>query len=436
MHIKEIVILNFVLPLAERFVGTCATKWYRQICRMQAWSRSEVEDWQNKELQKFVQHAYHHTVYYHRLFDQLGIRPEEIRTIQDLKRLPTIDKNIVNAHHDELVPDNLATLKYRTGRTGGTTGEPMLYNCDEDVWGYVTAAKIFYWKKNNYHYGDAFVALGSSSLFSKKPSLLRRIYDQIRNEHGLNCVNLTDEICEQYVNYINAHHIHIIYGYAAAIYLFAKYIKSHNSKTPLVRAVFTTSENLTDSYRALIESTFHCKVMDCYGARDAGITAYEMAPQQYQIGYNALTEIIDEFAPNAGTVVSTNVLNYSFPLIRYRFGDEAELNPLCQSYNGQTFSKVLGRTSDILVLGNGHHLTATGLSMIMKEFDIVAFDIRKTGDDTVVLRVQPNLSYTQKQEMQIISTIKKYVGDDCDLKIEYVDHFEALPNGKHRYFYV
>ena len=438
-RLKEFALLRIFFPLGDRIMGTCAIEWYRRIARMSRWSKQEIEEWQNNELRKFVRHAYEHTVYYRQLFDSLGLTPDDIRCKEDLVKIPVMTKEIVNENYSSLVPDNLDRFKYRVSRSGGTTGVPVQYYCDENVWGYVTAAKIYHWKKTGYLYGDAFIALGSASLFSQKPSFARRLYDRMRNEHPLNCVNLTDEICSDYCEYIKAHHIQYIYGYAAAIYLFAVYVKEHKVTVDGIKRVFTTSENLTDNYRAVIEDTFHCKVMDCYGARDAGITAFEVAPHAYNIGYNTLVEIEDEIGDHVGSVISTNFLNYSFPLLRYKFGDEAEICPEneVKEYNGQQFRRLLGRSSHVLRLENNHQLTATGISMIMKEFDIVAFDIRKTGENAVLLRLQvvPD-KYSEQQESLIIKTLKKYLGEDCVLSIEKVAEFEPNKNGKRTYFMV
>ena len=433
--LKESFILNVAFPLADKLMGTCAMKWYRQICKMNTWSKDEITLWQNGQLQAFVQHAYNHTVYYRRMFDELGLKPEDIRCADDLKLLPIINKDIVRNHFEEIVPDNLKQFKYRESRTGGTTGEPMLYYCDENTWGYVTAAKIYYWTKTNFNYGDAFVALGSSSLFGKKSSLPRRIYDKMRNEIPMNCVNVTDEICMKYVDTIKKKNVRFLYGYAAAIYVFAKFVSDNNIDLHQIEQVFTTSENLPDHYRDFISKTFDCNVMDCYGSKDAGITAYEQGYHHYCVGYNAIAEIINPTSENAGTLLTTNFVNYSFPLIRYQFGDEVALSNTSENYNGQVITKVEGRTSDVLRLENGHHLTATGMAMIMQNFDIKAFGIDKIGVNHVELKIEiDGKKYNLEQERKIRDTVSGYVGSDCVLDIVYVDHFEPLKNGKRRYF--
>lgn len=437
-RIGELFRLKIVLPFAEKLIGTRASYWYRQIENMKQWSREDILAWQNAHLQSFVKHAYEHTAYYRSLFDTLGLKPYDIRCIDDLKKLPVVNKMIVNQQHDKFIPDNIQRFNFRSCKTGGTTGEPMLFFCDEDTWGYVNAAKIFAWKTTTYQYGDPFVALGSASLFSQKASLPRRLYDKIRNEVALNSVNLDDARCKEYISIIKKNKIKFLYGYAGSIFVFARYISLHKVDMSQIEAVFTTSETLTDSYRTFIEQVFGCKVMDCYGARDAGMNAYEIERNSYHVGYNCITEIVNEIEPNVGSVLTTNILNYSFPLIRYQFGDEAELASCVDEseYNGQVIRRVLGRTSDVMRLGNGRNLTATGFSMIMKEFDIVAFDVRKTADLEVVLRIQPVVGkYSFEQENRIVKTIKNYIGEDCKLVVEHVESFEPLKNGKRRYFY-
>lgn len=436
-RVKENILIHGILPLAECVMGTCATKWYEQICVMNTWSRDEILQWQNLHLQQIVRHAYDHTRYYRSVMDSLGLKPEDILTADDLRKLPIVTKEIVNAHYDEFIPDNLANFRYRKGKTGGTTGEPMLYLCDEDTWGYVTAAKIYYWRKAGWEYGAKFAALGSASLFGKKASLPRRIYDKIRNEVPMNSVNLNDELCEKYIARIIREHIHYIYGYAASIYILAQYVQRMKIDVPEIRAIFTTSENLPDNYRQLMEEVFHCRVVDCYGARDGGITGYETAYHNYEVGYNSIVETVEELEPGCGTAATTNLFSYSFPLIRYCFGDVVRLDQSedDQSYNGQVITQVIGRTADIMRLENGRNLTATGFAMIMKAFDVVAFRVNKTDENEVTMWIQrvPE-KYTEKQETNIRETIGRYIGADCNFIIQYVEHFDALPNGKRRYF--
>jgi len=436
LKLKESILLNIVFPLADFVMGTCAMKWYKNINSMNKWTAEEMQNWQNRELEKLINHVYHNTVYYRKIFDERGLKPQDIKTIDDLKKLPVITKEIAREHFDEIIPKNIASIKYRKLKTGGTTGAPLLYYCDENTWGYVTANKIVAWKTTGYRYGDNFAGLGSTSLFPfGKKSPIHKIYNKMRSGTLLNGVNLTDEICQNYVNIILKNKIKYIYGYAASIYILTKFVEKTGIDLTQIQAVFSTSETLTPEYRELIQNVYQCRLMDCYGARDAGITAYEIHPQQYQIGYNVLAEIINPFEENTGTLLTTNLLNYSFPLIRYQFGDDVKLVSDSKLYNGQLITKLIGRTSEVMRLDNGHNLTATGFSMIMKEFDILAFEIKKTGGLALELKIQTDKEhYGKEQEGKILQTIQKYAGDDCQVNIVYVDEFAPLENGKRQYF--
>ena len=433
--ISEIFRLHILLPVAEMVKGTCAHDWYGRITEMNTWSREQVKAWQEEHLRDFIKHAYNHTRYYHELFDSLGIKPEDIQTAEDLKKLPILTKDIVRARYEDFIPDNIMNIKHRKDKTGGTTGEPMRYLTDENVWGYITASKIFSWRHNQYRYGDKFAALGSSSLFKKKPSLTRRIYDWIRQEIGMNSLNMSDELCAMYIERMRKEQIHFIYGYASSVYLLAKYARDHQIDTSFIKGAFTTSENLTDVYRETIERAFGCKVMDCYGARDAGITAFEMERGKYYISYDVIPEIVNPFNEDEGDLVTTGFLNYAFPLIRYNYGDCAQLKLYDDQYNGAVLTKIYGRSSDVLRLDNGHILTSPGFTILMNKFDVLAYDIQKISGSEICMQIQPvEEKWDEEQEKKLIAEMQRFVGAGCIFRLEKVDGFQELKNGKRRYF--
>ena len=434
--ISEFIRLNVLLPLAERIKGTKATYWYRQINRMSQWSRDEITQWQNEQLRRFVQHAYDHTKYYKNLFASLGLKPSDIQSAEDLKKLPIMTKADVRKHYNEIIPDDIDQIPHRQDRTGGTTGEPMDYLTDENVWGFVTASKIFAWEKLGYRYGDKFVALGSSSLFRQKPSLTRRIYDWIRQEIPMNAMNLSDELCEKYLKRIQKENIHYIYGYASSVFLLAKYALDHNLNVTCVKGAFTTSENLTEYYRTTIQAAFKCQIMDSYGARDAGITAYEVAKGKYIVSYDVIPEVVDTFDDNEGTLLSTCVINNAFPLMRYDFGDCVKIKEVDSIYNAAIFTKITGRIADVIRLDNGHTLTGPGFTILINKFVIKAFCIQKINGHCIKLQIQIDPDkWNDPEESRLQAEMNRFAGEGCEAVIEYVDHFEPLKNGKRRYFY-
>ena len=430
---NEWIRLGVIYPLAEKIKGTNSMEWYHRIQKMHTWSREEIRVWQEAQLHKIVRQAYEHTVYWRRVFDERGLKPENIQTMEDLKKLPVLTKADIRAHYEEMVPNNASDFRHRKAQTGGTTGEPMRYLVDENVWGYLSAEKIIAWRTTGYRFGDPFMALGSASIFKQNAPFVRRVLDKIRNERPYNSLKMDGDICRQYIEILEQQHIHYIYGSASAIYLLAKYAVDHHIDMSHMRGAFTTSENLTDVYRETIERAFGCRVMDCYGARDAAITAHEVTPGEYDLGYSAYVELADEFEPNKGTLLSTNLLSMAFPVLRYDFGDIVEIKNEGE-YNGQVLKKIYGRTSDVLRVDNGHVLTSPGFTILMKNFDVVAYDIQKLSGTEVKMQVQAADGWTKAQEKKLSDEMQRYIGEGCKFSIEYVDGFRELKNGKRRYF--
>ena len=410
-------------------MGTCAMRWYNQIEKMSTWSSQEILDWQNQKLRLLVEHAYFHTLYYHEVMDRIGLKPNDIRTVDDIKLLPILTREIIKERFNDLIPDNIEKYPYRRCATGGSTGQPMQYLCDENTWGFVTAMKIYSWKQTGYQYGDKFVSLGSSSLFPvNKKKTINEIYFRLRNTIPLNGMNMDDETCRIYMEIIQNKRIRYIYGYATAIYLLARYCRNHRIIWHF-DAVFATAEKLTPLYRQVIADTWETRVMDCYGSRDGGITAYEIESGKYNVGYSVWLEASCEYPSE---LYSTNLIDLAFPTIRYANRDEVMLfNNSGQSrYNGQVLKEVIGRTSDVVSFDNGHNLTTSGFNSLFRGFNVEAFRIRKTGGMTVLVQIQKRDNYSSDEHELLFATIKKYVGEDVDVVFEYVDKFEPLPNGK------
>lgn len=434
---KNIFSYKVFLSIIEIFIGTNVIFYLRLIERLSTGSKDDITKWQNDALKKLVSHAYYNTKYYYNLFNKLNLKPDDIKCAEDLAMLPALTKQNIRDNYDDLVPINLNKIKHKKASTGGSTGDPLAYLLDHKSWSFTTAANIFYWEKTGYRYGDKYVALGSSSLFvAKKKSILHSIYYKFKNKFGLNGVNLSDEVCKAHVDFIKSTKISYIYGYASAIYLLALYVKKESIKVN-IKAVFSTSEILTDKYRETISEAFDCPIMDCYGARDGGIVAYSVLPNCYQVGYNCIVRIDNAEQAGQGSALLTDLFNYAMPLINYQIGDELIINRddnNCNDYNGQIINKVLGRSSEIISLENGSILTGPGFTILFKDIPVDYYCIEKTGVNTITCYIKKLNEYNSNHESLIQSTLAKHMGSDSSLLIVYTDQVKYSKSGKRIYF--
>ena len=428
-RIKESVLLKCVFPVADLVMGTCAMKWYRQIVRMSTWSAQDIKDWQTRQMQELIKHAYTHTRYYRELMDEIGLVPEDIRSLEDLRLFPVLNRETIKQRYNDIIPDNINRYRYRKCTTGGSTREPLKYICDENTWGFVTAMKIYSWKKTGYLYGDCYVSLGSSSLFpTGKKNPVNEAYFKLRNTIPLNGMNMDDDTCGRYMHIIKEKGIRYIYGYASAINLLAKYCRDTGFDWH-IDAVFTTAEKLTDIYRQVISETWDTTVMDCYGSRDGGITGYEIEPGRYHVGYSTWLEASND---SPSELYATNLIDFAFPTIRYSNKDEVMMwdDTVESRYNGQLIKEIIGRTSDVLTFDNGHRLTTSGFTILFRGFNVEAFRIKKTGSNSVLVQIQKREGYSEQEHQSLFSSMKRFVGEDVDVTFEYVERFAPLPNGK------
>lgn len=406
------------------------------IAEMRSYSKDEIIDWQNNKLQKLVRHSFENTRYYNNIFASLKILPKDIKEKKDLKIIPALTKEIIKTNYNDIIPGNLNKIRHKESSTGGSSGDPLKFKLDLDSWSYITAMTILKWEETGYNYGDPYLAIGSTSLFVKSnTSLKHNLYYKMKNRIGVNGVNMNNDTIKNYIEIIKNKKIKYLYGYASSIYLIASFVKSKNIDVN-IKAVFPTSEILTDHYRDTIHEAFNCTIMDTYGAHDGGIIAFETSRNFYEVGYNSLLTL-ENIQEGIGDALLTNLFNYSLPFLNYQVGDKVKLNEgMNNKYNGQVISNVYGRESDVIILENGSIITGPGFTILFKDLPVERYSVSKIGENAILIKIIKENSYNSSHEEIVLQTLKNNVGADCVVKIEYDDKkHSSFSSGKSKYFY-
>jgi phenylacetate-CoA ligase len=105
-------------------------------------SKDEREELQLKNLQKVVKRAYETVPYYQKRFDEVGVKPEDIKTIDDIQRLPFTTKDDLR----DAYPFGMFAVPRReiveVHTSSGTTGKPTVSGYtkkDIEIWSEVMA---------------------------------------------------------------------------------------------------------------------------------------------------------------------------------------------------------------------------------------------------------------------------------------------------------
>jgi phenylacetate-CoA ligase len=434
MHIKSKFLKNIIFPFADLVSRTKIIYFYDLINEMQKWSRTDIYQWQFDHLKKLLTYAYAKSEFYKHIFDEKKILPADFKSIDDIKHLPVITKEIIKSNWNKIALGDNSGKRYKFAATGGSTGSPLKYLLDIDTWSYISANRLFYWEKSGYHLGDKHISLGSSSLFPvSKRSLKHELFYFLKGKIPLNGVNMSDEVITYYFDFIKQKNIKFINGYASSIFLLADFSQRNPAYKLLLNTCIPTSEILTDHYRKTIHKAFNCKILDAYGAADGGLSAYNLNGY-FEVGYNSLI-YVNNNSELIKPIYVTDLFNYAFPIINYEVGDEVEINnETTYAYNGQIIKKVMGRISEIIRLSNGRVLTGPGFTILFKDLDIKAYRITKLNDLAIKCEIIPGQNYDKNQEDMILGTLKKHAGVDCSIQILQRDLFEQNISGKRNYF--
>ena len=111
---------------------TMPTNYYQK--DIETMPRGQIRALQEEKLKKQVKHVYEHVPYYRDLMDKKGVKPEDIKTLDDIQKLPFISKYDLR----ETYPYGMLAVPLkdcvRIQSTSGTTGKRVIaYYTQHDV---------------------------------------------------------------------------------------------------------------------------------------------------------------------------------------------------------------------------------------------------------------------------------------------------------------
>jgi len=403
---------------------------------------AELRTEQNKQLRYIIQYCNDHVPFYHALFKNLGIRPDSIKTVNDLRKLPVLTKEKIKENWDSLKPVNLERLRYREESTGGTTGTPFKYRYSSND-RFLSGALLYRgWGYAGYKLSDRMVFLAGSSLVTgTKHGLEKKVHEHTRNIRKLSSFDMGDQEMRSYARLIAGWNPLFIRGYPSSIHHFCEWLEEEKISLPVPKAVFTTSEKIFPLMREKISSYFNAPVFDGYGLNDGGVTAFECGEHQglHIDTERSVMELIDNtgdvIESGEGTILATSFHNFAMPFLRYDTGDIATLaaEPCTCGRAHPLLREIVGRTTDILITPEGNRVHGWFFLYVLdhlegiKEFQVV----QKTAEE-----IQFNLVIEENfDDAQLGNINQMIVSKSPRWKIEFhfVDKIDRTASGKFKY---
>ena len=384
---------------------------------------------QSERLVKQVRHVYDHVPCYRQRMDEMGLKPEDIRGIEDLHKLPFLSK----ADLREQYPDGLLAVPksecVRIHSTSGTTGKRVVAfytQHDVDLWDNCCARAI--------------VAAGGSCDDVVQVCYGYGLFTGGLGLHGgshrvgaltlpMSSGNTDRQI--QFMMDLGATFLCCTPSYAAYLGESLKERGYAPSDNHLKAGIFG-AEPWTEEMRRDIEKNLGIKAYDIYGLTELsgpGV-AFECA-EQHGMHINEdhfIAEIIDpdtgEVLPEGtkGELVFTSLTKEAFPLLRYRTRDICVLSrEKCSC--GRTFirmAKPMGRSDDMLII--------RGVNVFPSQIETVLINMgyppnyeievdRVNNSDTLDVRVEfppeqfdDSLGNIAKKEKELASAMRDMLG--------------------------
>src|SRR4030042_4284046 len=307
---------KIIIPASYYVKGDFRFKYFNEYKKNLGKTKKEIQAFQLTRLKKLIHHAYATVPYYRKLFDNLNLKPHDIKTLNDLKKIPVLDKKTVLSNLNKLK----SSKKYKLIKifSGGLTCNKVVIF--KDIRYYQISAGVLlrdlYSLGIEPGYKSAWIWGDTNREKSFKDKVLNYLSFELNRRKMFNVFNYTDEkVIHWLKNSFNKFKPDYIYGYAGVIYDIAKCIKRNNIKIHRVRMVITTSERL--ERRKFIENVFKCPVYDQYGCSEVTSVAIE---DRNQVMHSSDDSVIVEVT-KACEVLLTPLESYGMPLIRYKPGD-------------------------------------------------------------------------------------------------------------------
>ncbi|MEO7735075.1 MAG: hypothetical protein ABIY55_29235 [Kofleriaceae bacterium] len=447
MDLYRPILEKALFPAFEAARGRPTVPLLKYLQGTERWAPEQLRDLQAGLLKRLIRHAWAHTAYYRTLLDGLGLHPDDFQTVEDLNRLPLLDRDLVRETLDDRTssaPPHWVVKK----ATSGTTGTPVVvkYNAESRHWRDATR-----WRG----YGFAGYQIGMRALHywgappaydtwwqRQKQALDRRL----KRDLYVDCIVRSEEALANTVREIERFQPEVIVAYAAGAAALARYVNDNGLRTWGDIPVIVGAERLWAHDRGQIGHAFG-PAFETYGCREVMLIGAECEAHDgmHTSMENLIVEIVVRDADGqvrpakpgeSGMVAITDLHNLACPMIRYITGDVAVARAESPCPCGRGMSRIgpiEGRVTETLHDGAGNAVGGLVFNVLIGVMDHVAksFQVVQKLDGSVVLRVVPNGSdrMPEKETRQVHDFAAKYLRG-TKFTVEYVDEIPLTRAGK------
>lgn len=392
-------------PTWERLRGRPTFDLLAQLQRSERASLDELTALRLGFLRRLLRHAYAHTEHYRTAFDALGMVPDDIRTLDDLRRVPLLPRELAQSTVDARTAAYPTVTVTKT--TSGSTGQPLEVRISGESrhWRDATRWRGFGW--GGYKMGDKAMHLwGVPAIAPSRWQQAKLAIDhKLRRDIYANCMIRSKDKLFEMVQTIVRERPQILAGYAQALADLARFVNAEHLRTWDTIPVIYGAERLWENDRADLAQAFGPAVFETYGCREFMLMGSECEAHDglHESVENLIVELVVREPDGTtraarpgelGEVAVTDLHNLACPFIRYLTGDLAMAREQSPCSCGRTlprFGPVEGRVTDTMrdVDGNPVEGILFNILFLNMAKHTRQFQVVQRPDRRLILRVVP-----------------------------------------------
>lgn len=433
--------LGFIPPawlLGRSFRANCAF-----VQDAQWWKHGQVREYQIIALREILKLAHEKTEFYRGAFAVAGFHPGDLKSLDDMNQLPTIDKQLVVENVLDMCTRSVRGSDVDYGSTGGTSGAPLHFylNAGRSAieYAYLTTS----WERAGYRLGMPMAVLRGRSVRSDR-SGFRHEYDPILGHHYYSNFHMTDANVKRYLDHIGTLGPCMLHAYPSSAYVLAKSILGRGDHGPQnICGVLLESENVYADQVRDIEEAFGVRTFSSYGHSEKLVLAAQCEnTRNYHVWPTyGFFELLDEDGKpvstpgQEGEIVGTGFINTVMPFIRYRTGDWATyVGDRCEDCGREhiIIKDIKGRwPQGGLVAEDGSIVSMTALNVHDDTFiNVREYQFHQSMPGKATLRIVPITSLNGDEQLRIITNMNKRLQGQVVLDLEICTELAKTGRGK------
>jgi phenylacetate-CoA ligase len=435
-----------MMPLHHWMITRNAGYYYRVLDRSQWLPVAAVRELQEAKLRRLINHVYWHVPYYREAMDRERIKPEDIRTLDDLRQMPLLSKQDVrdNLYFDLMSDSHNKADVYRI-TTSGSTGQPLVAWADRHQLEYRWAATLRSQEWCGYRFGDRTVRLWHQTIGMDRKQVFKEKLDAaLTRRRFVPAFEMNAAGVRKMERLIRGHRPTLVDGYAESFNYLAQQGVDPAVRTLGIRGLMSSAQTMDPRSRDRVEQTFGTPVFDKYGSREFSGIAYECEAHggHHVVAECYHVEVLVEGRParpgELGEVVITDLSNYVMPFIRYRIGDLAyavdNAVPCACGRGLPRLGAIEGRVQSIVLGANGVAMPGTFFAHVLKDYSyaIERYQIVQPKPGELVFRYVAAGRFHPRILDEIFAIFARYLGAETQISGQPVERIQMVRTGKYQ----